>query len=201
MLQAAPPRCTCYHAMLILIAWPWVRATLNQLGFLGVQKRERNWVHFEAVATLQSIVLRLSKSNIGRVSLGRVIHNSSCGGEASFYWEKIDCFSNLWLVPFLIIISTWEKPEYDTYIYRERKSVVLVSIPAKPPPLPLPLSSSMPACIDLLLVVSYSPDIYVCSCWSLVPIMCLSDRSGQCFNTSLPARGKKKKCNIQETYP
>lgn len=47
--------------------------------------------------------------------------------------------------------------------------------------LPLP-------CIDLLLVVSYSTistDIYVCSCWSPVPIKGLSDRQGQCFNTSL----------------
>lgn len=44
--------CTCYRAMLICTAGPCVRATLNQLGFLRVQKRERNWVHFEVVATL-----------------------------------------------------------------------------------------------------------------------------------------------------
>lgn len=87
------------------------------------------------------------------------------------------------------------------YIFIEKKSVVLVKYPSKAPAPPSPSLFLSLACIDPLLVVSYSSDIYVCGCWSLVPIMGLNDRSGQCFNTSLPAWGGKKKCNIQELCP
>lgn len=57
-------------------------------------------------------------------------------------------------------------------------------------PPPLSLSLILPY-IDLVLFVSYSTiptDIYVCSCRSPVPIMGLSDRHGQCFNTSVLRR-------------
>lgn len=123
-----------------------------------------------------------------------VIHNCGCGRGTSLYWEKIDCFSNLWLVPYFIVISTQEIDcSFGIGTVECPGSTTLTIYGLLPMILSLshslssPLSLSVPF-IDLLLVVSYSSistDIYVCSCWSPVPIMGLSDRHGQCFNTSL----------------
>lgn len=77
-----------------------------------------------------------------------------------------------------------ECPGNNHYDLRTLFSSPFISLFLDPPP---PRPSPLP-CIDLLLVVCYSTistDIYVCSWRSPVPIIVLSDRYGQCFNTSL----------------